>query len=221
MIINDVYQLVLFISNKEQRGDFPPSKFNLLARAAQLQYISKRVGNVQIMTPNGVPQIGYQSTWRINEDLRRFVVPPVQIPINNQGNFAYPYGYIWPDAIMKNDFREIKRITQDQYPAIKWSQIIPPTEEYPVCIFSNPYGFIDPYSIGSFKMSYLATPPDPIWNFYMDGNIPKFQESGSVDFLVSPMGYLELVILILQQVGVNLSADMVEQYAIMKEQSSL
>ncbi len=221
MIIDTVYQLVLYIANKEQRGDIPPAKFNLLAKTAQMQFISKRVGNVQIINERGVPQIGYQSTWRINEDLRPFVYGPVQIPINSQGNFNYPYGYIWPDAYHKNDFSPITRITADQYPFIKRSQIVPPTEDYPYVIFRNPYGFIDPYSINSFQMSYLKLPPDPIWGYTPVNDVPIFNEATSTDLSVDPMSYLEIALMILQNVGINLSADLVAQYAITKEQSSI
>lgn len=221
MMINDVYQLVLYIANKEQRGDIQPEKFNFLAKKAQLQYISKRVGNIQIMTDRGVPQVGYESTWRIHEDLRPFVVGPLQIPIDSNGKWAYPYGYIWPDAIHKNDFRDIRRITWDQYPQIKHSAIIPPTEDYPVCIFGNPYGFIDPYSIGSFKMSFLSLPPDPVWAYTLMADKPVFTTVGTVDFVVSPMALTEIVLMILQNVGVNLSAEMITQYAMAKEQTSI
>lgn len=221
MIIDTVYQLVLYIANKEQRGDINPAKFNILARTAQLQFLSKRVGNIQIMTDRGVPQVGYESTWRIHEDLRPFVYGPVQIPINNQGYFNYPYGYIWPDAIHKNDFRQITRITSDQYPFIKHSQIKPPTPEYPVCILRNPYGFIDPYSIGSFQMSYLKMPPDPVWGYTVVNDKPVFDISSSVDFTINPLSYLELVMIILQNVGVNLSSDTISQYALIKEQASI
>lgn len=221
MIINTVYQLVLYIANKEQRGDISPAKFNILAKTAQLQFISKRVGNIQIMTDRGVPQVGYESTWRIHEDLRPFVYGPVQIPVNNQGNFNYPYGYIWPDAIHKNDFRSITRLTSDQYPFIKNSQIKPPTQDHPVCVLRNPYGFIDPYSIGSFQMSYLKMPPDPVWGYIVVNDSPVFDQSSSVDFTINPLSYIELVMIILQNVGVNLSSDTISQYAMIKEQSSI
>src|SRR5690606_14102335 len=148
MIIDKVYRLVQIISNKEQRGDIPPERFNLLAESAQLEFISKRLGNIKIINERGVPQFGYESSWRIHEDLRPMVHGPEVIPILPDGKFFYPYGYMWVDAVHKNDFTPIKRITADQYPHIKRSAIIPPSEEYPVMIMRNPYGFIDPYSIG-------------------------------------------------------------------------
>jgi hypothetical protein len=217
MLIDQVYQLVLYIINKEQRGDLPPSKFNVIAKAAQLEFMSRRIGNIQMINQRGVPQYGYESTWRIHEDLRPMIYGPMTIPINNEGNFPYPYGYIWPDAVRKTNERDIKRITEDQYANIKWSPITPPTSDYPVVIFRNPYGFIDPYSIGSFKMSFLKNPPDPIWG-YTGTTFPVFNSATSVDFLVPVTCFTELVMIVCQHAGINLGAMDVTQYASLKQQ---
>lgn len=223
MIIDRVYQLVQFIANKEQRGDIPPAKFNLLAEMAQLEYISKRVGNIKIINERGIPQFGYESTWRIHEDLRPMVYGPEVIPIATNGNFNYPYGYIWPDAIHKNDFTPIRRITADQYPGIKKSVIKPPTTDYPVVIMRNPYGFIDPYQIGSFTMSYLKTPPIPVWGWGLvgDSDRPVFDANKSVDFSVPTMAMNEIALIILSHVGINLSESVLAQYSLAKQQEGV
>lgn len=217
MIIDRIFQLVNFISNKEQRGDISPSKFNVLAEMAQLEYISKRVGNIKIINERGVPQFGYESSWRIHEDLRPMVYGPISIPIDTAGNFQYPYGYIWPDAIHKNDFTPIKRITADQYPQIKRSLIKPPTSDYPVLIMRNPYGFIDPYSIGSFSMSYLKVPPLPVWGYGLVNDRPVFDANLSVDLSIPPLSYVEIAMIILQHIGINLSESSITAYAAGKE----
>lgn len=216
MLIDDIFQLVKFISNKEQRGNITPSQFNQLAKVSQLEFMSKRLGNIHIMDAQGVPQFGYESTWRINEDLRPFVYGPITIPISSNGNFTYPYGYVWVDAIHKNNFFPIDRITSDQYPHRKHSTITAPSEDYPIAIFRNPYGFIDPYSINSFGMSYVKLPPEPIWAYTGD---EVFNPSASVDLLVPRISYLEIVMMILQHVGINLGAVDISNYAAMKENS--
>lgn len=217
MVIDQVYQLVQYVSNKEQRGNIPPSQFNVLARSAQLEFVSKRVGNIKIINERGVPIFGYDSTWRINEDLRPFIYGPVTIPILPGGNFVYPYGYIWVDAVHKNDFAEIKRLTADQYPRVKHSHIYPPTEDYPIMVMRGQYGFIDPYSIGSFQMSYLKEPPDPIWGYVDINDVPVFDVGISVDFTAPSLSINELAMLVLQHVGINLDAAQVAQYAMQKE----
>lgn len=178
------------------------------------------MGNIQLIGKGGTAPIGYKSTRRIDEDLRPLVYGPIQIPISNpSGLFSYPYGYIWPDSIHKNDFRRIQIVDSDQYPFMKHSRITPPTEQYPVCVFRGEYGFIDPYSIGSFQMSYLKYPRDPYWNYNEVNDQAIYNPIGSVELTLPEHTHLEIAMMILQNLGINLSATEVAQYAVMKEQT--
>jgi hypothetical protein len=218
MLIDDVFQLINLIADKESRGYIPPAKFNLAARSAQLEFISIRLGNLKQLTPYGVPQFGYKSHRRVDVDLRPFVYGPETIPINNQGNFYYPYGYIWPDAIHKTDFRPITELDSDEYPHLKGHTFKGPSADYPIVIHRNPYGFIDPYAIGSFMMSYVKHPPNPVWAYTSPNGNPIFNSGASVDFLVPQINYLELVALILEKVGISLSHNDLVNYSQLKQQ---
>lgn len=220
MNIDQLYRFVDFVANKKQRGNLKPNDFNLLVKVCQIQFISKRMGNIQLIGKDGTAPIGYKSTRRIDEDLRPLVYGPVQIPIGNpSGLFSYPYGYIWPDSIHKNDFRKITIVDSDQYPFMKHSRLTPPTEQYPVCVFRGEYGFIDPYNIGSFQMSYLKYPPDPYWNYTEVNDDAVYNPIGSVELSLPEHTHLEVAMMILQNLGINLSAMEVAQYATMKEQT--
>lgn len=212
-MINEVFQLVNYITNKEGRGYIPPDKFNSCARAAQLEFLSIRLGNLKDLSPYGVPSFGYKSNRRVDADVRPFVYGPVQISIQPNGNFIYPYGFIYPDAFHKNDFSPITEIDSDQYPNLKRSTYKAPNAEYPVVIFRNPFGFVDPYNIGSFQMSYVRFPPNPIWGFTVVSGEPVFNEATSVEFTVPEINTNEIVASILEKVGVNLSKGDVYNYA--------
>lgn len=219
MTIELVHDLVFYIANKDQRGNITPAEFNILAKVAQLEFMSTRIGNIKTINQQGVPPFGYESTWRIHEDLRPFVYGPVNILVRPNGDFDYPYGYMWPDAIHKNDFWPITRLTSDQYTFQKHNTITPPTADYPVCVLRNPYGFIDPYSIGSFGMSYVKEPPDPVWGYTTVNDAPVFNPATSVDLVIPPLCYTEIVMLILPHVGINLSALQITEYANLKAKS--
>lgn len=224
MIIDRVFSLVKIVSNKEQRGDITPARFNVLAEMAQLEYMSKRVGNLnRISDRTGTPkfEFGYDANWRIHEDLRPMIAGPETIPLDGQGNFNYPYGYIWPDAVHKIDMTPIKRITQDQYPHIKRSAIIAPSSDYPVVIFRGQYGFVDPYQIGSISMSYLKVPPLPVWGYGVVNNEPVFDANLSTDFSVPPMAANEIALIILQHLGIYLSSAEISAFAASKESSGV
>jgi hypothetical protein len=225
MTINEAYQLIQYIANKNQSGNtFTPSEFNRLAKVAQMDFISKRLGNLKALGPNGVPSFGYKSNRKVHEDLRPLVYGPIGIPVQpNTGLFMYPYNYIWPDSVHKLDWRPITEVSSDEYPHVKHSSITPPTEEYPVIVHRGPYGFIDPYTIGVFGMSYVKTPQDPYWNYTGSSGTEVYNPVGSVDFQVNPFtnAHFEICCIILSAVGISLAVpDLVSAWAEMKEKTS-
>lgn len=224
MTIDEVYRLVNYVANKTQSGNtFTPSQFNLIAKVAQLEFINKRLGNIKAIDPrSGTPPFGYKSTRKVDVDLRPLVYGPITIPINSSGNFTYPDGFMWPDAFHKTDFKPITEVDSDEYPHIKHSTFEPPTADYPVLIFRNPYGFIDPYNIGNFSMSYVKTPPDPIWGYTEQSGVAVYNAAASQDFTVNPYtnAHYEICCIILAHVGINLSVDQLVGFAKMKEDTT-
>lgn len=225
MSIDELYQLCLYAANKNQSGQkFRPAQFNVLAKVGQLNFISKRLGNIKTLGPTGVPPFGYKSTRKVHEDLRPLIYGPIGIPIQpNTGLFQYPYNYIWPDAVHKLDFTPITELTSDEYPWAKKDTLAPPSSEYPVIVHRGPYGFIDPYTIGTFGMSYVRTPVDPYWNWTEVNGEPVYNPAGSVDLQVNPYtnAHFEIAMIILSFVGVNLAVpDLITAFAEMKERTN-
>ncbi len=222
MTINEVFQFVNYVANKSQSGNtFTPAQFNIAAKLAQLEFISKRLGNIKQLTQSGIPSFGYKSTRKVDEDLRPLVYGPITIPIASSGLFNYPPGYMWPDAVHKTDFRQIHEVDSDEYPTVKHSSIYPPTSDYPVIVHRGAYGFIDPYSIGNFAMSYVKAPADPVFGYTVVNDEAVYNPATSVDFSVNPYtsAHLEICMIILQSVGVSLDMAQLTAYAKMKEDS--
>lgn len=225
MNIDEAYRLCKYCANKDQSGNtFRPSDFNLLAKVAQLDFISDQLGNPKNLGPNGVLPYGYKSVRKISENLRPLVYGPIGIPIQpNTGLFQYPYNFLWPDAVHKLDWTPMREVTSDEYPNVKKNTVISPDEDYPIWIARGPYGFVDPYSIGTFGMSYVRAPRDPYWNYSGTSGQEVYVASGSVDFEVAPFlnAHFEICMRILAFVGVNLSVpDLLTAFAEMKQKTS-
>lgn len=224
MTIDDVYRTLNFITNKNQSGrTFRPAEFNTLAKVAQLDFISKRLGNVKALGPQQVPAFGYKSNRKVHEDLRPLIYGPLAIPITpNTGTFMYPYNYIWPDAVHKLDWTPIMEIDADQYPHKKKSSIYPPTADYPIIIHRGPYGFVDPYTIGQFAMTYVRAPRDPHWAYTVVNDQEVYDPANSVDFEVNPYtnAHQEILLIMLSRIGINLNSTELATYAIEMEKNS-
>ena len=72
-------------------------------------------------------------------------------------------------------------------------------------------------AIGSFMMSYLKLPDDPVWAFNEVNDKPVFNPSASVDFTTTHLSLNALAMMILAHLGINLGVDQVATYAMMKE----
>jgi len=155
----------------------------------------------------------------VDIDVRPFVHGPETIALDSQGNFHYPYGFIWPDSIHKEDFTPINEVDSDEYPRLKRSTFMAPSADYPIVIYRNPYGFIDPYSINSIKLTYVKTPPDPVWGYdALGGTQAAWNESKSTDFTLQVINLPQITAMILEKVGINLDDAKIIQYAQVKQQ---
>ena len=218
MTIDQVYQFILFIANKEQRGDFAPAKFNILAPIAQMEVINELLGNNQALNERGVPPYGYKSNRKVDESLRPLVTGPSDISIRPNGEFDYPYGFIWPDSWSKSNYAPIIELQEDEYPHVKHSHVIAPSIDYPILIFRNPYGFIDPYNINTFKFSYLKRPPDPFWAYSNVNDEPVYNAGSSVQFTISgDFAITRVAMKILQYLGINLDANQIVELGLLKD----
>ena len=72
--VNELYEFVQFVSNKEQSGYVKPSEFNLAIDRAQMQLFMERYNNPAEYQPGRpVPRVAYQQTQKISDDLRPFI----------------------------------------------------------------------------------------------------------------------------------------------------
>lgn len=219
MNINQAYEFIQYVANKKQRGIITPDQFNLLAPIAQLETISNLLGNEELLSPSGVPPYGYKSNLKIDTLLRPLVTGPVTVTVDSSGNWNYPDGFIWPDAVHKADYTPIEIVDSDEFPNKKISVIHPPAAEYPVLVLRYPQGYCDPNNLVSFKMSYVKMPTDPYWAYTVTNDEPVYQASGSVDFAINALGHLRICMKILQAVGINLDMLQITAYATAKENS--
>lgn len=215
-MIDEVFQLVNFISDKNGRGYLPPAKFNLLAKVSQLEFVTKRLGSYQ---GQKLPS-GYRFNRKVDIDLRPFLYGPETIPINQLGNFVYPYNFMWPDSFHKLDYTPINEVDEDEYPRLKTSHLLPPTSDDPIIIFRNPYGFIDPYGIQFFQMTYIKYPQDPVWGYDVVNDENIYNESKSQDFVLRQVNLMDITALILEKVGLFLDKQQLFEYAQLKQQGA-
>ena len=235
MSIDEVYRLVQTFANKEQRGFITPSEFNLLAKQAELELYNKRLS---IVMEKSQPKkaAGYYheslSPTLAKQDISHFL----QISSITLTNDTKPY--LGTTKSIITDYIESIFINNDEEHSISTnipveivdnvninqilrSSLVKPSVEYPIALLSedgvNKRISIFPETItGCIIYNYLNN-NTPKWGYVTISGKPVYDASSSTQFILNQRCHGELVIKILEYLGVSIREAEVVQYATNKE----
>lgn len=186
--VNTVYQTVLLILNKEQRGYITPNEFNKIATQVQLEIFEQYFEdlNQQLRLP------GYQDEYadrvdNIEEKISIFKTFGTATYYNPGG--IDPYFYMPQDVhrigtIMYKNEQAIQGTDRGQYLHLYMSKLTRPTTNYPLYIQEGNVTIPDPLNPGTnlctecirayvypeeitsdVQISYVRKPKDVIWAY--------------------------------------------------------
>ena len=185
--VNTVYQTVLLILNKEQRGYLTPTEFNNIGNQVQLEIFEKYFEdmNQQVRVPqtntdyadrvenldeklaifkttgNAVPAStadGLTSYW---------VLPSVDIYGNDVSSTSDTPFYRLGTVLYNNEI-QLQRVDRTEFYHIDRSKLTRPTKIYPVYLYENQKLFVKPITIdtiGEIQVDFIRKPLTPIWGF--------------------------------------------------------
>lgn len=233
MDINEIYELVRFISNKSQTGTPSPSEFNLAVNSAQFTLFMERYGNPAEYVPGQpIPRMTYEGTKKISDDLRVFkVLTDLTIDTNGQG--LIPDNYIHATSMRFNYITQgsNKAISQVERPIVEVdddklgdrliSEIVAPTKKHVIATFYNTYIQYHPKDLVKVKFTYLRRPNDAVWAFTTTNGRPVYDVDNSTDLEWPDDTHNEIVIRTLSLVGINLRDGELTQYSVMRQQQGI
>jgi hypothetical protein len=213
MTVNDVYNLVQYIVNKEQNGYLTPDEFNLASSQAENSYQSYLIGEVQqYQYQRGQSRIHYG----LNEIARQKLTPTIKnvtISIAGDGKFTYPTDYIITDALLTTANKRIRFASQDKLYSYLDSTI-DPIASNPIYVLEQTNFHFYPESLGSAKLSYVSTVVKMVWGFTLDGNgLPIYNSGTSVQPVWDDTDIYEVIARLLKIVSENLQDVNVMNYA--------
>ena len=233
MDINEIFELVRFISNKSQTGTPTPANFNLAVNSAQLSFFMERYGNPAEYQPGQpIPRVSYEETKKISDDLRVFkVLKDLTVDANGQG--LIPSDYIHATSMRFNFITQgaNKTINQVERPIVEVdddklgdrlvSEIVPPTKKRPIATFYNNYIQFNPIDLKKVKFTYLRQPNDAVWAFTTVNGRPVYDAANSTDLEWPDDTHNEIIVRILSLIGINLRDQELFQFAEMKKQQGI
>ena len=215
--VNTVYQTVLLILNKEQRGYMTPDEFNSVGTQVQLEVFEKYFEdlNQALRMPENDSEYANR-VKTLQEKTQQFEVNNTLAQVSNAGGYDTNIHRLGTLTYTEND-RELQQLTQHDYNLINKSKLTKPTLDFPVYVVSstgtqtqiNVYPTIATDKINAF---YIRKPSDPQWN-YVVGSLGEFNSINPVDFQIDDTDQTELILSILMYAGVVIRDQSIVQAA--------
>jgi hypothetical protein len=223
--VDTVYQRVLSILNKEQRGYVTPQEFNLFANQAMLdifeQYfydinqfsrisgnsteysdmldiLSEKINIFETTSPMTYSG-GY---WHTPDNIYRLGTISYANQISKKSLYPVPN-----TTVTTTEYTEVERINNNEFLYIKQSQLAKPTNSRPVFVANENgykvYGDSD-ITVG-ITCNYIRKPAKVHWRYQIVFGEALYDANGSVNFELHPSEETELVIKILGLAGLAIS----------------
>tara|TARA_R110001632_G_scaffold220218_2_gene350125 strand:- start:1629 stop:2423 length:795 start_codon:yes stop_codon:yes gene_type:complete len=235
--VNTVYQTVLSIINKEQRGYITPDEFNKLGTQVQLEIFEKYFEDLNQQAR--VPQSNLNYANRLeNIDEKIAIFKTFGNAVYNTASptptnyFTLPtqdaYGrtvelYRLGEVTHKNEIL-VQRLQRNDFYTSEKSKLTKATITFPTYLYENNFLFIKPDSILSdVEVEYVRKPSNVIWGFNV-GTLGQYifneldynqttQPTGHVNFELHESEQTEVVLRILQYAGIIIRDPQIVQAA--------
>ena len=207
--VNTVYQRVLAIINKEQRGYLTPQEFNTIANQAQLDIFEQYFYDLNQFGRIPGNQTDYADMLEILEE-KISIFEKVQISVS--GGTTLPADLYRLGSILTNcpSCREAEQLTQKEWLYILKSPIAQPSNEFPIFIRDNAgikvYGDVSASTglatqiTSGVYINYVKVPTTVEWA--ANSSTGLYNSATSVNFELHESEETELVIKILALAGI-------------------
>jgi hypothetical protein len=207
--IDNVYQRVLALANKEQRGYITPQEFNLFANHAQKEIFEQYFYELnQFLRIHGNSEEYSDIIDNIREKIsifERTASSSNPIVLGNE----YRLGTIYT-----NDNIEVQEVQSNELLYINKSPLLRPTPNRPVYVRQNNVCTVFPQmALTSLTYTFIAEPTRANWGYTVNNGNAMYNPSTTIDFELHTSEENELVYKILSQAGVSIQRQDIAQAA--------
>jgi len=211
--VDTVYQRVLALANKEQRGYITPQEFNLFANQAQLDIFEQYFFDInQFNRAPGNATEYSDITTMLNEKISLF--KDRANPTYTNGFFPLPsdlyrLGTVHYGAGTFDDKVEAVEVNYSDLPYLKSSPLISPTTSRPMFAQEENGLEIFPTSITSgITLTYIKKPHSVKWGYVVLNDKALYNANTSINFELHPSEETELVFKILSLCGISIGGEL-------------
>ena len=233
--IDTVYQRVLTLANKEQRGYITPQEFNLLANQAQMEifeqyfydvkHVNTLPGNTQeysdpltiLYEKIGIFEQEFDTTWMV-----------LNMPMLVGSNIMRIPDAIYRIGQVRIFQQPVELLNSKDYDDCKLSPLTAPTLTRPIGRITSQGLEISisatemwDHSMGDITISVISRPQRAEWAYVIVNDKALYNDNISVDFPLHQSEETELVYRILKLAGINLKAQEIVQVGQTLEQGQI
>ena len=220
ILIDTVYQRVLALANKEQRGYITPLEFNLLANQAQLDIFEQYFYDINQFALTDDVGVEYSSPIDTLEE--KISIFETSGPVVNGATL--PVGLYKVGTVIFNG-KEVEQIEQKKFLYASASPLTAPTNNRPV--YTRNGNVITIYGDGlnvittGVTCNYIKKPSDVNWGYNVIAGKALYNATTAINFELHGSEETKLVIKILELAGIVINKQDIVSIASQKEASKI
>ena len=219
--IDTVYQKVLALANKEQRGYITPQEFNLFANQAQQEILEQYFYDINQWSRQRGNDTEYSDMLSIiQEKLSELEVRVTSVGVTGgiydyrtNINDLYKLGSVHTTHPTNSQKIEIEQVNNNEWYNMQSAPLTRPTLARPVYVNRQDGLNIYPDTIGSVDISYIRQPVRVQWAYVVVNDKALYNDNISVDFDLHASEESELVHRILAFSGIAIKKPELTQAA--------
>ncbi len=230
MTLMEIYDFIKFVGDKDYNGNyFRPAQFNAAIQAANLDLYKKVTGIPEEYQP-GVPlaREHLEMNQKALDEVRDFKGHEFDQAVAS-GYFALPADFIYHDSCSykyqrnvdgspETLYRPVEILREDQAADRLGNWIKRPTTKHPIAVYrridaSNNRLYLYPATINAVDFHYYRLPVQPVFDYTITNDELVYAPGSSTEFEWLETKHMDLVRILMSYLGVNLSHELLLQYA--------
>ena len=229
--IDTVYQRVLAIANKEQRGYINPQQFNLFANQVQFDIFEDyffKLSQLEFSQKNNSQYNDLKQL--VEEKTRPFENIHQDMAVVSGTTATLPTGVYRLGSVFYNNSTntiKVESIDAGEIEFVKQLPLVKPTAKHPVYVRTSPTSIVlypttvsPVWSTSTLNCHFISRPPAVSWGYTEINSVALYNSASSTNFELHESEENTLVIKILALAGISIKDPELMQVAMAKEQQT-
>ncbi len=226
MNINDVHKTILYFVNKEQNAFITPAEIDLVLDKAQLVLFNQYHTNPKL--PSNVQAKNYGDSQRIDDALSAFKSKYTFTSLTSpSGVITLPADYmhlislfttVYNAQLGRNVYSSVQVMNEEELIERLESQVIPVTADDPIAIMNSQNRIqLFPEAPATGGVYYFKRPAVPVFGYTQSGRTITYNPLTSTQLEWRDADIMNIIVIALSYYGLNMSSEMIAQFANVKE----